>query len=366
MPNVFISYRREDSADSAGRIRDRLAQHFGEAHVFFDVDDIPAGVDFVNTIQRRVSTCDALVAVIGKGWLTATDSYGKHRLENEEDYVRVEIAAVLHRGTPVVPVLVGNAAMPQALDLPDLLKPLTRINALDIRFNRFGQDVDRLISTIENRLKVGSDINSTGEEGERQPRVTLPRITDVDQTVEKLLRLERAKLFSVVAITFNTPDIDFPPPSVTLPAVDIFLYGVRQHQSDTDWDETRPFRVEHSYVITAWPNESAANTAADEHWLLSEISAVFAQHPTIPTKVLQGELKAKNSPFTSLTIQPSDRQDTSQLWQSLGRKARTSLSYTVTVSVRAPRKPSVTRRPRGSSKALNTLEPEKSEKLDRS
>jgi TIR domain-containing protein len=171
MPNVFISYRREDSA---GRIRDRLAQHFGEAHVFFDVDDIPAGVDFVNTIQRRPSTCDALVAVIGKGWLTAFDSYGKHRLENEGDYVRVEIAAVLSRGTPVVPVLVGNAAMPQALDLPDLLKPLTRINAFAIRFNTFGQDVDRLISTIENLLKVGSDIKSTGEEGERQPRVTLP------------------------------------------------------------------------------------------------------------------------------------------------------------------------------------------------
>ena len=126
MPNVFISYRREDSADSAGRIKDRLARHFGEAHVFFDVDAILPGEDFVNTLQRRLSTCDAFVAVIGKGWLTATDSDGKRRLENEGDYVRVEIAAALSRGIPMVPVLVGNAATPRAVDLPALLQPLAR------------------------------------------------------------------------------------------------------------------------------------------------------------------------------------------------------------------------------------------------
>ena len=338
MPNVFISYRREDSADSAGRIKDHLARHFGTAHVFFDVDDIQYGTDFVDAIRRKLSTSDALVAVIGKGWLTATDSFGKRRLENEGDYVRFEIATALNRGTPVIPALVGNAAMPQSSDVPDLLEPLLRKNALEIRYNTFGQDMDRLIRAIESQLSVGAQTKLKAVDGQHEPHVTLPRINEVDETLKRLLVMEQPQIFKYVAISFLAPDNDFPPPSVSLAAVDIFLCGVQQYKSETEWDKTRPFRVEHSYVITAWSNESAPNPAGDEHYLLSVVAAVFAQHPVIPRKALQGELKATNSPFSSVTIQPSDREDTLQLWQSLGRKARASLSYTVTVSVGATSK----------------------------
>jgi len=37
---VFINYRREDTAPYAGRLYDRLAEHFGEDQVFIDIDQI--------------------------------------------------------------------------------------------------------------------------------------------------------------------------------------------------------------------------------------------------------------------------------------------------------------------------------------
>ncbi len=65
MPKIFISYRRDDSATSAGRLYDRLEGHFGQGQVFMDVDAIKPGLDFVEVVQEAVSVCDGLVAVIG-------------------------------------------------------------------------------------------------------------------------------------------------------------------------------------------------------------------------------------------------------------------------------------------------------------
>ena len=38
-----------------------------------DVDSIDLGEDFVKTIEKTVGSCDVLIAVIGKGWLTSCD-----------------------------------------------------------------------------------------------------------------------------------------------------------------------------------------------------------------------------------------------------------------------------------------------------
>ena len=73
MPMIFISYRRNDSASNAGRIYDRLEGQFGQGQVFMDVDAISPGLDFVEVVQEGVGTCDALIAVIGKEWLGASD-----------------------------------------------------------------------------------------------------------------------------------------------------------------------------------------------------------------------------------------------------------------------------------------------------
>jgi hypothetical protein len=148
MSGVFISYRREDSPGHAGRIFDRLRTRLGSGLVFMDVDAIEAGVDFGVAIESAVGSCDALLAVIGPGWVSATGRGGR-RLDDPDDFVRLEIAGALKRDVRVVPVLVDNAEMPVPDDLPDELKPLTRRNALVLRDSRWDADIDELVLTVE-------------------------------------------------------------------------------------------------------------------------------------------------------------------------------------------------------------------------
>ena len=97
MAGLFISYRREDSAGHAGRLFDRLTQHFGKERVFMDVSDIEPGVDFVEAIDVAVGSCAVLVVVIGRNWLTCTDSAGRRRLDDANDFIRLETATALRR-----------------------------------------------------------------------------------------------------------------------------------------------------------------------------------------------------------------------------------------------------------------------------
>jgi formylglycine-generating enzyme required for sulfatase activity len=145
---IFLSYRRDDSGGYAGRLFDRLSQHFGRDNLFMDIATIDPGLDFVKAIQDAVGSCDVLLAVIGRQWLTSTDPLGHRRLDNPEDFVRLEITTALERRIRVIPVLVGGASMPRSAELPDVLQPLTRRQALAVG-DHFHPDVDRLIATLE-------------------------------------------------------------------------------------------------------------------------------------------------------------------------------------------------------------------------
>jgi hypothetical protein len=149
---IFISYRRDDSSASAGRLYDRLLVRLPKSQIFIDVDLDP-GIDFVEEIEINVSSCAVLVAMIGKRWLLSSDEEGKRRLDNPEDFVRLEIATALKRKIRVMPVLVDGASMPRSSDLPDDLKLLARRNALEVSHNRFNADFDRLVTAIEKVLQ---------------------------------------------------------------------------------------------------------------------------------------------------------------------------------------------------------------------
>src|SRR5580693_2788527 len=109
---IFISYRREEAAYAAGRLFDRLLRRFPKSQIFMDVDRLEAGEDFVEAIDASVASCDVLIAVIGRRWLDASDQGGKRRLDNPEDFVRLEISAALRRRVRVIPVLLDGALMP--------------------------------------------------------------------------------------------------------------------------------------------------------------------------------------------------------------------------------------------------------------
>ncbi len=149
MPKIFISYRRDDSAGHTGRLYDRLEDHFGKEDVFMDVDTIKPGLDFVQVVQEAVTGCDGLVSVIGREWLTASDSDGHRRIDDPTDLVVLEILTALKRGIRVIPVLVQGAQMPLATDLPEALRELATRNALELSDTRFRDDVQRLIEALE-------------------------------------------------------------------------------------------------------------------------------------------------------------------------------------------------------------------------
>src|SRR5438105_12905308 len=107
MRGVFISYRRTDSGGYAGRIFDRLVEEFGKDRVFRDVDTIDGGTRFRDEIAKQLDTCKVVLVVIGPTWVDARDELGRHRLENAEDWVRIEVSTALGHNVCVIPVTVG-------------------------------------------------------------------------------------------------------------------------------------------------------------------------------------------------------------------------------------------------------------------
>jgi hypothetical protein len=115
---IVISYRREDSQATTGRIFDRLEGHYGQGHVFMDIDNIPYGIDFRDHLQEMLDRCDILLVVVGPRWFGRNED-GQPRLLEEEDWVRIEVATALQKKIPVIPLLVEGARMPKRAELPE-------------------------------------------------------------------------------------------------------------------------------------------------------------------------------------------------------------------------------------------------------
>ena len=149
MAGIFINYRRDDAPGVAGRLFDHLAAKFSRRNIFMDVDAMKPGRDFVEQLDTQVAQCHVLLAVIGPHWLDAKDQTGQRRLDNNNDYVRIELASALKRDIAVIPVLVDGAAMPSEGNLPDDLKRLVRRHALELRHTRFDADARAIIWALE-------------------------------------------------------------------------------------------------------------------------------------------------------------------------------------------------------------------------
>ena len=144
---VFISYRRDDSAGYARALGDALAQEFGAARVFIDVDDIPAGQAFGDVIEQQLSSAQLLLVLIGSRWL-GERAEGPARLFDADDFVRREVASGLARGAVVLPVLLDGAAMPKAQQLPADLQALVGRQALTLDNARYADDLQRLRDAV--------------------------------------------------------------------------------------------------------------------------------------------------------------------------------------------------------------------------
>jgi hypothetical protein len=151
MPEIFLSYRRADAAGTAGRLFDRLSQHFGAEQVFRDIDSIEAGDNFEQSIRDALRTASAVLVVIGPRWLDLRRDDGTRRVDDPLDYVRREIELALSSDTIVIPVLVENAVLPAAELLPASIRELTKRNAVELSHPRWENDVEDFIRRLEVR-----------------------------------------------------------------------------------------------------------------------------------------------------------------------------------------------------------------------
>jgi hypothetical protein len=136
-----MSYRREETAYPAGGLYDRLVGHFGRSQVFKDA----------------VASCDVLLALIGDRWLTITGQNGRRRLDDLDDFVRLEIEAALTRHVRIIPILVEGARMPRADELPASMATLVRRQALELSPSRFDFDTQRLLRALDRTVSEARD-----------------------------------------------------------------------------------------------------------------------------------------------------------------------------------------------------------------
>jgi hypothetical protein len=170
MAGIFISYRRSDAGGWAGRFWDSLETVFGAKMIFHDIDSIPPGVEFEAYIADAVGSCDVLIALIGPTWVTAGE-LGKRRLDDPNDFTRMEIAAALRRNIRVIPALVGGASMPKADDLPDDLKPLARRNSYELTDSRWREDCRKLAEMLRPLVEAQRPEPPAGEDGRKRSRL---------------------------------------------------------------------------------------------------------------------------------------------------------------------------------------------------
>ncbi|HMF20566.1 MAG TPA: TIR domain-containing protein [Pseudolabrys sp.] len=157
---IFINYRRGDDAGNTGRVCDRLRESFGSQQLFLDVDNIAPGLDYTQVLNQRVSECDVMLSIIGKGWIDARDASGMRRLDKPDDPVRLEITSALSQSKRVIPILVGGAQMPERDELPEAIKALATRNAVRLTHERFGPDIQGLIKSLR---KVFDETDATSQ-----------------------------------------------------------------------------------------------------------------------------------------------------------------------------------------------------------
>ncbi len=150
MADIFVCYRRKDSAGHAGRLVQGLAKQFPNSKIFHDMDSLHAGVPFRSAINTALNSSEALLAVVGPHWRNSI-----HRLQEPEDYVRIEIGTALQRGILVIPVLVGGAAVPTREELPEALAGLADRQAHEITDSRWEYDVQTLADDLIDRTRLG-------------------------------------------------------------------------------------------------------------------------------------------------------------------------------------------------------------------
>jgi hypothetical protein len=224
---IFICYRRGDSAGYTRAIEERIRRDLGDV-LFVDVDAVPLGVNFVEFLRKEVARCAVLLAVIGDRWLDARDEDGTRRLDNPNDFVRVEIGAALQRNIPVIPILLDGVKIPRVNHLPNELEELAVRNALDVRHASFHSDMDKLIRELERQLEAREDGRNRGEAGAQRQVREDGQVKAQRQAEEEPTRWAASETRSGAQIYISYRRLDNLPPPDSPNSFGFFDYLLRQ------------------------------------------------------------------------------------------------------------------------------------------
>ena len=252
--SIFISYRRDDSEGEAGRLYDDLVRAYGKDAVFMDVAGIAPGLDFRKAIDDNVAGCGVFLAVIGTQWTTITDADGKRRLDDANDFVRLEVASALARNIAVIPVLVHEARMPRPDQLPDNIKDLAYRNSVEISHARWDSDVKLLIDALRQYVTTSAatetqPVHATvpvqlpppvSTEAPSTPTVTTLRIPFIVAGAAALLLLVVLGYFLTRPRSTAPAAALIPSPRQLTPGQENVLAGV--------WHNTQPVNVADSLI----------------------------------------------------------------------------------------------------------------------
>lgn len=153
MSRIFISYRRAENSKDALALFERLARQFGTDAVFMDVEGIALGADFQEVLDRTLDTCSAMLLLMGRDWAELKDESGARRLDDPNDFVRIEVATALGRRIPLIPVFIDGARMPKGDRLPAELSALPRRQGMPLDHINWKAQTQQLIAALERWLQ---------------------------------------------------------------------------------------------------------------------------------------------------------------------------------------------------------------------
>ena len=177
LQKIFISYRRQDTAANALSIGQYLEHEFCRKNVFIDVD-MKAGSNFPAVLEQRLAECKVMLVLIEQNWLEAKDEQGKRRLDDPDDWVRLEVAHALKRNITVIPVRINGADLPSKSALPDEIRGLLNHQATSVAMTGFRHDMSGLvrdIKSIPNNLQGRSKLLAAAADAASTKQVDIGR-----------------------------------------------------------------------------------------------------------------------------------------------------------------------------------------------
>ena len=198
---IFINYRKDDSRWNSLALYNELQKYFDKEQLFKDFNTILPGSDFVLSIQSALEKCDILLVIIGADWLNIIDETGKRRLDDPDDFVRLEVSTALSRNIQVIPVLMDNTPMPKASELPEDMRNLYRRQFVEIDNTRFEDDVRNLAEAIKKILPQEKENKNKEDDQQRQHF----RHDETDKKQPLLPRPSNNMVMAILAVIFCFP-----------------------------------------------------------------------------------------------------------------------------------------------------------------